>query len=106
MHIVLLLLSIVIADEEKLLKRIEIVEQEILDKERRIRELVGKTAKTAKTAKTNSKNSKVSFADGDFYPTLPSCEADADPNLTQMWTDSCKLAEVLSCLLEGYAPIK
>ena len=62
--------------------RLEFLENEIAAKEARIMEL-----------RRRRKPTMSPKADGDFVPTLPSCEDDSTPDLTQMWIDACQIAQ-------------
>ena len=62
--------------------RLEFLENEIAAKEARIMEL-----------RRRQKPKMSPKADGDFVPTLPSCENDNTADLTQMWIDACQIAQ-------------
>ena len=80
------------SQNDRLLTRIEHLEQEILTAEARIFKLLKQ--KRRDTVIRNNEVRESPFADGDFVPTLPSCEANAETDLEQMWRDGCKIAEV------------
>merc|ERR1712131_256381 len=70
------------SSEAELMARLEFLENEIAAKEARIMEL-----------RRRRKPTMSPKADGDFVPTLPSCEDDSTPDLTQMWIDACQIAQ-------------
>ena len=80
-------------ENESLLLRIEHLENEIQSAETRILKLLKLKGDQARALREKKEKAN-SFAEGDFIPTLPSCENDAEINLEQMWRDACKIAEV------------
>ena len=69
--------------EHDVFARLEFLEKEIIAKEARIMEL----------RRRRKPKLSVPRADGDFVPTLPSCEEGNQADLTQMWVDACQIAQ-------------
>ena len=70
------------SSDAELLARLDFLENEIAAKEARIMELRRRRKPTLSPK-----------AEGDFVPTLPSCEDDSEADLTQMWIDACQIAQ-------------
>ena len=101
MRIISLILTIfrssaaVPSQNDRLLTRIEHLEQEILAAEARVFKLLKHNGQDTVIRNDKIRESLMTpLADGDFVPTLPSCEANAETDLEQMWRDGCKIAEV------------
>ena len=69
------------SSDAELLARLDFLENEIAAKEARIMELRRRRKPTSPKA------------EGDFVPTLPSCEDGNEADLTQMWIDACQIAQ-------------
>ena len=70
------------SSDAELLARLDFLENEIAAKEARIMEL-----------RRRRKPTMSPKAEGDFVPTLPSCEDGNEADLTQMWIDACQIAQ-------------